>query len=79
MACSGSALLLALPRKNIFILLNQYDLCEISGSQGGENGVYSFLGCSAVVSRWSVPTFKRCVLPQGAMNNRPDDAGSTHL
>jgi hypothetical protein len=39
MACSGSALLLDLPPKNIFILLNQYDLCEISGSQGGENGV----------------------------------------
>jgi hypothetical protein len=36
---------------------------EIPGSHGGEYEDDSLLGYSAVYSRWSKPTFRRCVLP----------------
>jgi hypothetical protein len=39
-------------------------LNEISGSHGGEYEVDSLLEYSAVLSRWSRPTFQRFVLPR---------------
>jgi hypothetical protein len=35
---------------------------EIPGSHGGDYEVKSLLGYSAVQSRWSISTFRRCVL-----------------
>jgi hypothetical protein len=42
---------------------NDGEICEISGSHGGEYEVRSLVGCTAVFSIGCRPTLQRCVLP----------------
>jgi hypothetical protein len=50
-------------------------VCEIPFSHGGEYEGDRFLGYSAMLSRWSRPTFQRCKLPSSGRH----DKGTTYI